>query len=273
LLTFQLWQTVTRLRERQPAEGSISQPPTIIPIKIACKPGVSVNRAFVQATPAAAKGVRGKGASHPPAEGADPRRPSRPARCDWVSRAPGQRRSLCWSRGRERRPGRDPCQVWLKHRAAVETTITATGAKSEGLYNSHVYCFKTKSTGCELSQRADPNNSPFAKEQVPKVMKYTPREFQTGDANQSAPLVGGATTLSSLPGAISANVIDFSDARERLSAGFKESRQEFETSRKSGRRATRQILPAWQGDRLEESLYWLLSATTVACLILAIIGL
>jgi hypothetical protein len=58
-----------------------------------------------------------------------------------------------------------------------------------------------------------------------------------------------------------------------VSAGFKESCQELQTRRKTGRPATRQILSVWQGDRLEESLYWLLSATTVAYLTLAIIGL
>jgi hypothetical protein len=104
-------------------------------------------------------------------------------------------------------------------------------------------------------------------------MKFTSREFHTGEANHSAPCVSGATTLSNLPGATSANVIDFFDAREWLSAGLKESREECQTSQKTGRSATRQTLSVWQGDRLEESLYWLLSATTVAYLILAIIGL
>jgi hypothetical protein len=104
-------------------------------------------------------------------------------------------------------------------------------------------------------------------------MKFTPREFQTGPTNQSAVCVSGAATLSNLPGPISANVIDFFDGRQRLSAGFKESRKEFETSRKTGRPATRKILSVWEGNRLEESVYWLLSATTVAYLILAIIGL
>jgi hypothetical protein len=36
-------------------------------------------------------------------------------------------------------------------------------------------------------------------------MKFTPREFHTGHGNQSGPCVSGATALSDLPGATSAN--------------------------------------------------------------------
>jgi hypothetical protein len=109
--------------------------------------------------------------------------------------------------------------------------------------------------------------------QVPKAMKFTPREFQTAHVAQPEPRVGEATTLSKAPGATSANAIGFFEAREWLSAGFKESRKEFEINRKAGRLATRQILSVCRGDRLEESFYWLLSAAIVAYLIVAIIGL
>jgi hypothetical protein len=88
-------------------------------------------------------------------------------------------------------------------------------------------------------------------------MKFTPREFQTAHVAQPEPRVGEATTLSKAPGATSANAIGFFEAREWLSAGFKES----------------QILSVCRGDRLEESFYWLLSAAIVAYLIVAIIGL
>ena len=104
-------------------------------------------------------------------------------------------------------------------------------------------------------------------------MKFTPREFQTAHITQPTACVGEATTLSKVPGARSAIVIDFFEAREWLSAGFEESRKEFEATRKTGRLAPREILSVWKGDRLEESFYWLLSAATVVYLILAIIGL
>jgi hypothetical protein len=124
-----------------------------------------------------------------------------------------------------------------------------------------------------VSQRTDPNKSPSAQEQVPKVMTFPPQEFQTRPANPSVPCVSGATALAHLHGATSANVIDFFDARAWLSTGFEDCRQEFETSRKTGRPATRQILSVCRGHRLDESLFWLLSATAVAYLLVAIIGL
>ena len=67
-------------------------------------------------------------------------------------------------------------------------------------------------------------------------------------------------------------VIDFFEARDRLSAGFESSSEEFEIKRKAGNVAARQIPSVGRFDRLEESLYWLLSAATLIYLVLAVIG-
>ncbi len=78
--------------------------------------------------------------------------------------------------------------------------------------------------------------------------------------------------LSAAPTASLACVIDFFEARDRLSAEFAETGKCFEMKRKVRKVAARRIPSVERIDRLEESLYWLLSAATLGYLVLAIIG-
>ena len=78
--------------------------------------------------------------------------------------------------------------------------------------------------------------------------------------------------LSTVIRAPSACAIDFFEERNRLSAGFEASSEEFEISRKAGNVAARRIPSVGRFDRFEESLYWLLSAATLIYLVLELIG-
>ncbi len=69
----------------------------------------------------------------------------------------------------------------------------------------------------------------------------------------------------------SACIIDFLKARDRLSAEFEGTSRELEIAWKAHKIAARRM-PSVRVDRLEDSLYWLLSAATVGYLVLEIIG-
>jgi hypothetical protein len=69
----------------------------------------------------------------------------------------------------------------------------------------------------------------------------------------------------------SAGIIDFLKARDRLSAEFKGDSKEWEMTRKTNKVSARRM-PSVRVDRLEDSLYWLLSAATLGYLVLEIIG-
>jgi hypothetical protein len=69
----------------------------------------------------------------------------------------------------------------------------------------------------------------------------------------------------------SACVIDFLKARDRLSAEFEGTSKELEITWKA-RKVAACRMPSVQVDRLEDSLYWLLSAATLGYLVLEIIG-
>jgi hypothetical protein len=69
----------------------------------------------------------------------------------------------------------------------------------------------------------------------------------------------------------SACIIDFLKARDRLSAEFEGTSRELEIAWKAHKIAARRM-PSVRVDRLEDSLYWLLSAATLGYLVLEIIG-
>jgi hypothetical protein len=69
----------------------------------------------------------------------------------------------------------------------------------------------------------------------------------------------------------SACIIDFLKARDRLSAEFEGTSKELEKTWKA-RKVGARPMPSVRVDRLEDSLYWLLSAATVGYLVLEIIG-
>jgi hypothetical protein len=101
------------------------------------------------------------------------------------------------------------------------------------------------------------------------VTKFTERELQVASGDPAAPGIDDGTTLLKVTGGPSACVINFFEARDRLQAGLGESSKEFEINRNASKVANR--LPSvGRGDRLEESIYWLLSAATLVYLFLGI---
>ncbi len=102
-------------------------------------------------------------------------------------------------------------------------------------------------------------------------MKFTQGELQVAFGDPAAPRIDDATTLLKVTGAPSACVINFVEAGDRLRAGFEESSKEFEINRKASKVANR--LPSVERvDRLEEAIYWLLSAATLLYLLLGVTG-
>lgn len=102
-------------------------------------------------------------------------------------------------------------------------------------------------------------------------MKFTQRELETAPGTPPAPRIDTDATISSASRARSACVADFLDAPDRLPAGFEECNKEVEINRKAGKAAHRLPSADWV-DRLEESLYSLLSAATLVYLLLWFIG-
>ena len=103
-------------------------------------------------------------------------------------------------------------------------------------------------------------------------MKFTEQELQAAPPPRSTPGTDEAATLSKVIRAPSECVIDFFEARDRLPAGFEVRSNEFEIKRKAGYVAARRIPSIGRIDRLEESLYWLLSGATLIYLVLGMIG-
>ena len=102
-------------------------------------------------------------------------------------------------------------------------------------------------------------------------MKFTQRELETTPSTPPAARIDTDRKISHASRARSACVADFLDAPDRLRAGFEECSKEVEINRTAGKAAHR--LPS--ADRvgpLEESLYSLLSAATLICLLLWFIG-
>ena len=67
-------------------------------------------------------------------------------------------------------------------------------------------------------------------------------------------------------------VIDFFEARDRLKPGLDERSQNLGTKGKSQKLALQRIPSIKRADRLEESIYWVLSAVMLVYLLLEIIG-
>ncbi len=102
-------------------------------------------------------------------------------------------------------------------------------------------------------------------------MKFLQQELPATPAPRSAPGIDEAATLLTVIRAPSACAIDFFEARNSLTTGFEEGSKEFE-KRKASKVAARRTPSLGRIDRLEESLYWLLSAATLVYLFLGLIG-
>jgi hypothetical protein len=107
---------------------------------------------------------------------------------------------------------------------------------------------------------------------IQKEMKSRPRELPAAPGAPSKQRFDEGTTLSKMSHGSSVSVSNAIEARDRLAEGFEDSGQEFEINRRLSKLAARRLPSVKRVDRLEESLYWLFSAVTLAYLLLEIIG-
>ena len=107
---------------------------------------------------------------------------------------------------------------------------------------------------------------------IQREINFKERELPTVFGVSPAPAIDEATIFLEATGSPSACVINFFEARDRLPAGLEESSGQFETHWKAGRVAVRRIPSVQRVDLIEESFYWLLSATALAYFLLWIIG-
>ena len=99
-----------------------------------------------------------------------------------------------------------------------------------------------------------------------------PRESPVASAARLAPRIDETKTILSLTRTQSASVIDFFEARDRLLAGFEGRRKAFEINRKAGKVVASRHPSIGRMDRLEESLYWFLSAATLIYLLFELVA-
>jgi hypothetical protein len=81
-----------------------------------------------------------------------------------------------------------------------------------------------------------------------------------------------AATLLEVTRTPAAGVIDFFEARDRLTTGLEESNQSFEINRKAGKVAIHRLPSIERVDRFEESVYWVLSAAMLVYLFFGVVG-
>jgi hypothetical protein len=91
---------------------------------------------------------------------------------------------------------------------------------------------------------------------IDKTMKFTQQDL-----------------IAATPAAPSIGILHFHEARCRLSAAFSDTDKEIETERKTRKEKPGTRLPIGRRDRLEESLYWLISAATLGYLGLTVLGI
>jgi hypothetical protein len=104
---------------------------------------------------------------------------------------------------------------------------------------------------------------------TPRNTKFTALESPAGFGVPSLPDVDELTVPPQLVGG--PRGVDFFEAGHRIAARFKETSNQFEIDLRAKVSARRLFLTK-RVDRLEESLYWLLSAAIVIYLLLGIIG-
>jgi hypothetical protein len=107
---------------------------------------------------------------------------------------------------------------------------------------------------------------------IQQEMKFTLRKLPAEPGAPSAPCLDEETKLSPVTHVPFVCAINFFEERGGLPAGLEKSRQEFATNRVAPKVAARRLHSSRRIDRLEESLYWLLSAATLVYLLLGIIA-
>jgi hypothetical protein len=104
-----------------------------------------------------------------------------------------------------------------------------------------------------------------------KAMKCRRQKLPVASDAPTATRMDDGTMLFEVARAPSTCVIDFFEARDRLPARDKRSK-EFEIHPTTGRVASYRQSAVQRADRLEELLYWLLAAAMMVYLLLEIIG-
>jgi len=94
------------------------------------------------------------------------------------------------------------------------------------------------------------------------VVAGAPLIRQVEDGATFLPVTGG---LSKCPG-------QFFEANERIPYGYEKGGHELTIIRKGGKTMFRRLPAVERIDRLEESIYWLLSAVTLTYLLLVVMG-
>jgi hypothetical protein len=104
------------------------------------------------------------------------------------------------------------------------------------------------------------------------TMKFTQRELQVVAGAPPVRQVEDGATFLPVTGALSKCPRQFFEAGERLPYGFEKGGHQLAITRKGGETMFRRLPPVERIDRLEESIYWLLSAVTLTYLLLELIG-
>jgi hypothetical protein len=107
---------------------------------------------------------------------------------------------------------------------------------------------------------------------IQEAMKLTERELENLPGAPAVQRIDEATTLLTSACVPSVCVIDFFAARDWLQAGFEETGQKLKIHPEADNLAVYRLPSVGRTDRLEESLYWLLSASTIIYFLLGIIG-
>jgi hypothetical protein len=107
---------------------------------------------------------------------------------------------------------------------------------------------------------------------IQEAKKLTEQELKGLPGAPGVHRIEEARTLVAMTRTPSLCVIDFFAARDWLQAGLGESSQKFRIHREVNNLATCRLPAVRQVDRLEESLYWLLSAAMIIYFLLGIIG-
>jgi hypothetical protein len=104
------------------------------------------------------------------------------------------------------------------------------------------------------------------------TMKFTQRELQVVAGAPSFRQVEDGATFLPVTGTLSKCPGQFLEAGERLSYGFEKGGHQLAITRKGSRTMVCRLPAVERIDRLEEAIYWLLSAVTLTYLLLELMG-
>jgi hypothetical protein len=124
----------------------------------------------------------------------------------------------------------------------------------------------------ELAASSNGAKGSWKKKCIQNAMKFKQRKLQIAHKEPGTPRVDDAKTPLNMIRAPSACIIDFFEARDRLSGGFEGGDKEFTKSRKVRNVRALRLPSVERLECLEESVYWLLTASAVVYLLIEILG-